>query len=96
MDKIKEFIKSKYIKITKKDKWKLYLYLNNVCIKKMYIDEEFAPMNQIYVLNVYFKKFLLGSNMIKTIVRSTKLKYTDNEKKEVHIEVKIFEGVDVQ
>lgn len=93
MNKIKKFINNN---IFKKDKWKIYLYLNNRCIKTIYKDEEFAPMNKIYVLNVYFKKYLVGSNVAKIVVISHKLKHTNNEKKEVHIEVKQFEGVDVQ
>lgn len=77
-------------------KWKLYLYLNGQCIKCLKIDKDFAPMNKIYVVKTFGKKQLFGTNgIIQTVVRSYKYKYTDEVKKEAHIEVLIYEGVEI-
>lgn len=84
----------KYFKNNKK--WKLYLYLNGQCIKCLKIDKDFAPMNKIYVLKVRNKRHLLGTNKpIQIVVRSYKYKYTDEVKKTAHIEVIMYEGVEV-
>lgn len=77
-------------------KWKLYLYLDNQCIKCLKIDKDFAPMNKIYVVKVKNKKHLLGTNKtVQIVVRSFKYKYTDEAKKTAHIEVILHEGVEV-
>lgn len=76
-------------------KWKLYLYLNGQCIKCLKIDKDFAPMNKIYVIKTRGKKHLLGTNKaVQIVTRSFKYKYTDEVKKEAHIEVMIYEGGD--
>ena len=77
-------------------KWKLYLYLNNQYIKSLKIDKDFAPMNKIYVVKVRNKRHLLGTNKrVQIVVRSYKYKYTDEVKKTAHIEVIMYEGVEV-
>lgn len=77
-------------------KWKLYLYLNGQCIKCLKIDKDFAPMNKIYVVKVKNKRHLLGTNKaVQIVVRSYKYKYTDEIKKTAHIEVIMYEGVEV-
>lgn len=84
----------KYFKNNKK--WKLYLYLNGQCIKCLKIDKDFAPMNKIYVVKVKNMEHLLGTNKpIQIVVRSYKYKYTDEVKKTAHIEVIMYEGVEV-
>ena len=84
----------KYFKNNKK--WKLYLYLNGQCIKCLKIDKDFAPMNKIYVVKVKNKRHLLGTNKaVQIVVRSYKYKYTDEIKKTAHIEVIMYEGVEV-
>lgn len=55
MNKLKAFIKKQYNKITKKDKWKIYLYLNNQCIKKVYADENLEIMTSLFIEKIYFK-----------------------------------------
>ena len=83
-------------KIEENKKWKLYLYLNGQCIKCLKIDKDFAPMNKIYVVKVRNKKHLLGTNKpVQIVVRSYKYKYTDEVKKTAHIEVIMYEGVEV-
>lgn len=92
----KDFINNLILKITKKDKWKLFIYYKGQCIKKIYVDEEFKPMEHFY--KVYFKKckHLIGTNKrTLTILQYYKYKMTDNNKKEVHIETLINEGSDL-
>ena len=80
-------------KILKKNKWKIYLYYQNRFIKKLYVNDKFQPLDEIYVIRVLFKKYLLGSWNTKIVCRSKALKFTNNEKKEIHIEVEMFGGV---
>lgn len=96
IDKIVKKIQKikKYYENSKK--WKLYLYLNGQCIKCLKIDKDFAPMNKIYVVKVKNKRHLLGTNKpVQIVVRSYKYKYTDEIKKTAHIEVIMYEGVEV-
>lgn len=80
-------------KILKRDKWKVYLYYQNRLIKKLYVDEDFQPLEEIYIIRVYFKKYLMGSWNTQIVCQPRALKFTDNEKKAIHIEVSLFEGV---
>ena len=82
--------------IEKNKKWKLYLYLNNQCIKCLKIDKDFAPMNKFYVVKVKNMKHLIGTNKpTQMIFKSFKYKYTDELKKTAHIEVIGYEGVGI-
>lgn len=91
-DKIREITK----KIEENKKWKLYLYLNGQCIKCLKIDKDFAPMNKFYVVKVRSMRHLLGTNKkVQIVVRSYKYKMTDENKKQAHIEVIIYEGSDI-
>lgn len=102
-DNINKFIDDIYskicelkIKLKKEEKWKLYLYLNGQCVNKQTIDKDFAPMNKIYVIKVKHQKHLIGTNRkTQLVVRSYKYKYTDEIKKEAHVEVLIYEGSDL-
>lgn len=77
-------------------KWKLYLYLNGQCIKCLKIDKDFAPMNKIYVVKIKNMKHLVGTNKpVQMVVRSYRYKYTDEIKKQAHIEVLNHEGVEL-
>lgn len=78
-----------------KKKWKLYLYLNNICIKKIRIDEETKPKDEIFVINVWFKKNLFDSWHIKTVISPSKLIYTNMKKKETHWEFEYEKGIDI-
>lgn len=96
IENILKVIKRKIKDIKDNKKWTLYLYLNNQCISKQKIDKDFAPMNKIYVVKTRGKKHLLGTNKTtQIIVRSYKYKFTDELKKEAHIEVIIYEGVEI-
>ena len=53
-------------------------------------------MNKIYVVKVKNMEHLLGTNKpVQIVVRSYKYKYTDEVKKTAHIEVIIYEGVEI-
>ena len=80
-------------KLLKKNKWKVYLYLNNRLIKKLYVSEEFKPLEEIYVIRVYFKKYLMGTWNTQIVCQPRALKFTNNDKKEIHIEVEMFGGI---
>lgn len=82
-----------YIKLFRKDKIKLYLYYQNRFIKKIYVKNDIKPMGEIYVIRVFFKKFVLGSWNTKVVVEPIGLKYSNAIKKELHIETKMFGGV---
>lgn len=92
---IKKVFSDLITKITKRDKWKMYLYASNQCIKKLYIDENEKPFENFYVITVFFKKHILGSNIAKIVVKPVLVKYTDNANKRIHIETKLFEGVEI-
>lgn len=81
-------------KLLKKDKWRLYLYFNGQLIAKRYIDEEFLPANNFYIVKLRGKKHLIGTNRpTQMVFRYDSYKLTDNDHKEVHIEVQVYEGV---
>lgn len=91
---LKMDIKELINKILKKDKWKINLYYNNQRIKKIYVDDEFKPLEEFYIIKVIGKKHLFGTNKpIQLIFQFKALKFTNESKKEMHIEIKIWEGV---
>ena len=75
-------------------KWKMHLYLNGVCIKKLKINITENPKDNIYPITIWFKKFIYGTNKVDIIVRPTRLIYTDTEKKITHWEFRYEEGID--
>lgn len=78
------------------EKWELYLYLNGQCVYKMKIDKDFAPMGKFYVIKIKGFKHLIGTNKkTQLVVKSYKYKFTDEIKKQAHIEVMIYEGSDI-
>lgn len=79
----------------KKRKWKMYLYAENQCIKKIKINDDEEPFEKVYIVNIYFKKHILGTNFAKVVVKPYKLKCTNESQKEIHIEAKLYEGVEI-
>lgn len=75
-------------------KWRMHLYLNGVCIKKMKINITENPKDNIYPITIWFKKFIFGTNKVDIIVRPTRLIYTDTTKKITHWEFRYEEGID--
>ncbi len=89
-------IKKKIDKFFKKDKWKLYLYYKNQCIKRLYAEDNEQVFSTVYKVNIYFKKYLFGSNFIKTMFVAYKVKFIDKARKEIYIEVKDYIGGEIE
>lgn len=83
------------LKIFKK-KWKMYLYAENQCVKKIKISDEEEPFEKVYIINIWFKKHIVGTNFTKVVVKPFKLKCTNDKKKEIHVEAKLYEGVEIK
>jgi hypothetical protein len=75
-------IKVKNIKVKKikNKKWTLYLYYNGILIKKLKINENEAPGENSYEINVWFKKQLFGSNKVNIIVKPVRILKNDEVK----------------
>lgn len=83
------------MKILKNDKWTLYLYYRGIRIKKLKIDKNEAPADNVYVVNVFFKKQLFGSNFINIIVRPKYILHNDDLKRKSYWEVIFEEGIKI-
>lgn len=92
---MKEKVKSLINKILKNDSWTLFIYYNGQLIKKIKVDENFKPMENFYYITVKGFKHIFGKRKVSLLFQYNKYKMTNNEKKQVHIEVKINEGSDV-
>lgn len=101
MNKIKKFFEdfttffvNVISKITKKDKWKMFLYLNGQCIKKLYVDEDYKPMEHFYIVKIRGMKHLVGTNRkVQIVFKFLKYKMTDEINKEIHIETEVYYGI---
>ncbi len=93
---IEDKIKKKIDKFLIKDKWKLYLYYKNQCIKRLHIEDSEQVFSTAYKVNIYFKKHIFGSNFIKTMFIASKVKFIDKAKKEIYIEVKDYIGGEIE
>lgn len=80
-------------RIKKNKKWKVYLYYNNRLIKILKRNDTFKPLEEIYAIRVLFKKYLMGSWNTRIVCVASGIKFTNEAKKEVHIEVGMFGGV---
>lgn len=65
-------------------KWRLYLYYNGILVKKIWINEDEEPNKNSYVVNVYFKKKLFGSNKVGLILTPVNLLKNDEKKKRTY------------
>ena len=75
--------------------WKIYMYVNNQCIKKIRLKDVSQLFNSSYVINVWFKKYIFGTNYTKLIVKPKYLKKTIEDKKQIHVEIELETGVEV-
>lgn len=78
-----------------KKKWTLYLYYSGILIKKLKIQEQEAPADNSYVVNVYFKKKLFGSNVAGVIVRPIRLLKNDEKNKKTYWGVTFETGIEI-
>lgn len=73
-------------------KWKLYLYYNGILIKTLRIDENEAPTENSYVINVLYKKQIFKNNKVNIIVRPKVLLKNDEVNKKTYWGVVLEEG----
>lgn len=79
----------------KTKKWTLYLYYSGVLIKKIKIKEQEAPNENSYVVNVYFKKKLFGSNKAGVIVRPIRLLKNEENKRKTYWGTTLETGIEI-
>lgn len=79
----------------KKKKWTLYLYYSGILIKKLKIEEQEAPADNSYVVNVYFKKKLFGSNKTGVIVRPIRLLKNDEKHRKTYWGTTFETGIEI-
>lgn len=75
--------------------WKIYMYVNNQYIKIIKLKNVEQLFNTSYVINVWFKKYIFGTNYTKLVVKPKLLKKTIEEKKQIHVEIDFERGVEV-
>lgn len=73
-------------------KWKLYLYYNGILIKTLRINENEAPTENSYVINVWYKKQIFKNNKVNIIVRPKVLLKNDEKNKKTYWGVVLEEG----
>jgi hypothetical protein len=78
------------------NKWKLYLFYNGMLIKKVRINKEEAPADNVYFIRVYGKKSMFGSNVVSIAVRPKVLLDNDENKKRTYWGVVFEKGVNVE
>lgn len=83
---------NKIKKLYRHRKWKLYLYYNGVLIKILRINENEAPTENSYVINVWFKKQIFKNNYVNIIVRPKILLRNDEKHKKTYWGVVLEEG----
>lgn len=83
------------VKQLNKKKWTLYLYYNGIQIKKLKIDENEAPGENSYEINVYFKKQLFGSNKVNIIVKPVRLLKNDEKEKKTYWGTILDNGIEI-
>lgn len=79
-----------------KDKWKLYLFYNGMLIKKVKINKDEAPADNVYFIRVYGKKSMFGSNIVSLAVRPRILLDNDEKKKRTYWGVVFEKGVSIE
>ncbi len=78
------------------NKWKLYLFYNGMLIKKVRINKEEAPADNVYFIRVYGKKSMFGSNVVSLAVRPKVLLDNNEKKKRTYWGVVFEKGVNVE
>ena len=78
------------------NKWKLYLFYNGMLIKKVRINKEEAPADNVYFIRVYGKKSMFGSNVVSLAIRPKVLLDNNEKKKRTYWGVVFEKGVNVE
>lgn len=83
------------VKQLKNKKWTLYLYYNGVLIKKVKISKDEAPSENNYVITVYGKKQLFGTNKAGVIVKPIRLLKNDEKKRRTYWGTTLETGIEI-
>lgn len=78
-----------------RNKWKMYLYLNGVCVGKVRIKSDEDPSKNIYVVDFWFKKQIFKSIHVKSVIHPTKLLFTNEKKRITHWNFEYEKGTEV-
>lgn len=78
-----------------RNKWKMYLYLNGVCVGKVRIKSDEDPSKNIYVVDFWFKRQIFKSIHVKSVIHPTKLLFTDEKKHKTHWNFEYEKGTEV-
>lgn len=84
------------MKLFKKKKWTLLLYFNGILIKKVKINEDEAPRENSYAVNVWFKKQIFKNNKVNVVVRPIVLLKNDEQNRKTYWGVKLEEGLEIE
>lgn len=80
----------------RKNKWKLYLFYNGILIKKIKIEDNEAPADNVYFITVIGKKSVFGSNLVKIAVRPKVLLDNNEKDKKTYWGVVFEKGVNIE
>lgn len=80
-------------KIIKDRKWKVYLFYNGICIKKIKMND-YKEIDTIFI-RVYGQKKMFGKHIVGLVVKPAKLLKTEEEKKKTYWGVIFEKGVDI-
>lgn len=83
------------MKIFKKKKWTLYLYFNGILVKKVKINEDEAPRENTYAVNVWFKKQIFKSNKVNVVLKPMVLLKTDEQSRKTYWGTILEEGMEI-
>lgn len=75
--------------------WNIYMYANNQYIKKIRLRDISQLFSTSYVINVWFKKYIFGTNYTKLVVKPKLLKKTIEDKKQIYVEIEFERGVEI-
>lgn len=82
--------------VFKNNKWKLNLYYNGIKIKRVRINKNEAPADNVYFIKVVGKKAIFGSNIVEIAVRPKVLLHNDDKRKETYWGVVFEKGVNIE
>jgi len=77
-------------------KWTLLIYFNGILLKKIKINEDEAPRENSYAINVWFKKQIFKSNKVNIVVRPTVLLKNDEKNRKTYWGVVLEEGLEIK
>ena len=86
----------KLFKKRKNKKWTLLLYFDGILIKKVKINEDEAPRENSYAVNVWFKKQIFKNNKVNVVVRPVVLLKNDEKNRKTYWGTILEEGKEIE